>query len=114
MQSFLGSLNYYSRFIEDFAVYTADLYELREADFHEVRRAKKTNSADQKAGNDPAKVSEDDRWSKAKIAFTKMKAKIVATLTLRHFDPSQTPVVILYANKCAISAALMQGYDGVY
>ena len=39
MQSFLGSLNYYSRFIEDFSVYALVLYELREADFHEIRRA---------------------------------------------------------------------------
>ncbi|POM61233.1 reverse transcriptase [Phytophthora palmivora] len=30
MQSFLGSLNYYSRFIEDFAIYASVLYELRE------------------------------------------------------------------------------------
>ena len=33
MKSFLGSLNYYSRFIEDFAVYASVLYELREIDF---------------------------------------------------------------------------------
>ena len=38
MQSFLGSLNYYSRFIEDFAIYASVLYELREADFHEIGR----------------------------------------------------------------------------
>ncbi|KAJ8561989.1 hypothetical protein ON010_g7689 [Phytophthora cinnamomi] len=33
MQSFLGSLNYCSRFTEDYAVYAAVLYELREVDF---------------------------------------------------------------------------------
>ncbi|GMF30415.1 unnamed protein product [Phytophthora fragariaefolia] len=33
MQSFLGSLNYYSRFIEDYAIYAAVLYELRDVDF---------------------------------------------------------------------------------
>ena len=33
VQSFLGSLNYNSCFIEDFAVYASVLYELREADF---------------------------------------------------------------------------------
>ncbi|POM58071.1 LOW QUALITY PROTEIN: Reverse transcriptase [Phytophthora palmivora] len=33
MQSFLGSLNYYRRFIEDYAIYTVVLYELREVDF---------------------------------------------------------------------------------
>ncbi|OWY91987.1 reverse transcriptase, partial [Phytophthora megakarya] len=32
-QSFLGSLNYYSRFIEDYAIYASVLYELREIDF---------------------------------------------------------------------------------
>ena len=36
MQSFMGSLNDYSRFIEDFALYASVLYELREADFHEI------------------------------------------------------------------------------
>ncbi|OWY99619.1 reverse transcriptase [Phytophthora megakarya] len=38
MQSFLGCLNYYSRFKENFAVYAAILYELREADFHEIAK----------------------------------------------------------------------------
>ena len=38
MQSFLGSLNYYSRFIEDFAVYASVLYELREANYFEISR----------------------------------------------------------------------------
>ena len=42
MQSFLGILNYYSRFIEDFAIYTSVLYELREADFHNIRRLHNT------------------------------------------------------------------------
>ncbi|POM69129.1 LOW QUALITY PROTEIN: Reverse transcriptase [Phytophthora palmivora] len=85
---------------------------LREDDFHKMRRAKKVNSADQRARDDPTKASEDDRWTKAKIAFTKLKAKIVTTLTLRHFDPSLTPVVVVYSNKWAISAALMQRSPG--
>ena len=42
MQSLLGSLNCYIRFIEDFAIYELVLYELREADFHEIRRMDKT------------------------------------------------------------------------
>ena len=36
MKSFLGSLNYYRRFIEDFAVYAAVLYDLGESDFFET------------------------------------------------------------------------------
>ena len=36
MQSFLGSTYYYSRFIEDFAINVSELYELQEADFHEM------------------------------------------------------------------------------
>ena len=39
MQSLLGSLNYYSRFIKYFSVYASVLNELREAGFHEIRRA---------------------------------------------------------------------------
>ncbi|OWZ12594.1 LOW QUALITY PROTEIN: hypothetical protein PHMEG_00014217 [Phytophthora megakarya] len=33
VQSFLGALNYYSRFIQDFAVYAGALYQLKEEDF---------------------------------------------------------------------------------
>ncbi|OWY91289.1 hypothetical protein PHMEG_00040195 [Phytophthora megakarya] len=33
MQSFLGVLNYYSRFIQDCAVYATALYQLKEEDF---------------------------------------------------------------------------------
>ncbi|OWY95484.1 LOW QUALITY PROTEIN: reverse transcriptase, partial [Phytophthora megakarya] len=38
MQSFLGSLNYYSRFIEDYAIYASVLYELREVEFAELEK----------------------------------------------------------------------------
>ncbi|CAI5715514.1 unnamed protein product [Peronospora effusa] len=38
MQSFLGSLNYYSRFLKDYAIYASILYELREVDYHVLRR----------------------------------------------------------------------------
>ena len=45
MQSFLGSYKYYSRFIKEFAIYTSVLYELREAEFHEIRRMDETESS---------------------------------------------------------------------
>ncbi|OWZ07780.1 reverse transcriptase [Phytophthora megakarya] len=57
---------------------------------------------------------ERDRWARAKNAFTMLKAKIIATPVLKHFDPERTPVVVLYASKWAISAALMQEHEGVY
>ena len=44
MQSFLWSLNYYSRFIAYFAIYASVIYELREADFHEISRMEKVES----------------------------------------------------------------------
>ena len=37
MQSFLGRLNYYNSFIEDYAVYASILYELSEMSFHAQR-----------------------------------------------------------------------------
>ncbi|GMG15061.1 unnamed protein product [Phytophthora fragariaefolia] len=43
-----------------------------------------------------------------------LKAKLVSTPILKHFDPDRTPVVILYASQWAISAALVHEYDGVY
>ena len=45
MQSFLGSLNYCSRFIEDIAIYASVLYELREAEFHEILRMDEAESS---------------------------------------------------------------------
>ncbi|OWZ08563.1 reverse transcriptase [Phytophthora megakarya] len=38
MQSFLGCLNYYSRFIEEHAIYASVLYELREIDYAAMRK----------------------------------------------------------------------------
>uniref|UniRef100_H3GWK4 Reverse transcriptase domain-containing protein n=1 Tax=Phytophthora ramorum TaxID=164328 RepID=H3GWK4_PHYRM len=114
MQSFLGSLNYYSRFIEDFAVYAAVLYELREADFHEIVQQNRSIPGEQVAGGVVTRAEDADRWVRAKIAFTMLKAKIVSTPVLKHFDPDRTPVIVVYASQWAISAALVQEHDGVY
>ena len=99
MQSFLGSLNYYSRFIEELAVYASVLYELRESDFHEIRRGGEVQAStlnvkierdlDPKVTSDRDRTSEignmadhdlvtgDDhdpdernRWEKSMISFT--------------------------------------------
>ena len=143
MQSVLGSLNYYSRFIEDFAVYASVLYELREADFHEINRvseAPKPTSAVRpdsihegsaegdrdlypkpEIDVDRYPIAGDDRdpegrnqWEKAMIVFTLLNAKIATTPILRHFDPNRSPVIVVYASKRAVSAALVQKYDRVY
>ena len=44
MQSFLGSLSYYSKFIEDFAMYASVLYELRDTEFVKIRQVKTGNT----------------------------------------------------------------------
>ena len=81
MQSFLGSLNYYSRFIEDFAIYASVLYELREADFYEIcnKSISIMGSGDgcdsgPKTGDDNDLVDRN-RWEKATIAFTCLKPR---------------------------------------
>uniref|UniRef100_H3H4Z1 Reverse transcriptase domain-containing protein n=1 Tax=Phytophthora ramorum TaxID=164328 RepID=H3H4Z1_PHYRM len=114
MQSFLGSLNYYSRFIEDFAVYAAVLYELREADFHKIGQQDRSIPSEQVAGGVVTRAEDADRWARAKVAFTMLKAKIVSTPVLKHFDPDRTPVIVVYASQWAISTALVQEHDGVY
>ncbi|KAE8986765.1 hypothetical protein PR001_g19397 [Phytophthora rubi] len=114
MQSFLGSLNYYSRFIEDFAIYASILYELREADFFEATRRSKINPEVGLTGDDDSQPGCEDKWARSMTAFTVLKDKLVRAPILRHFDPDRRPVLVLYASKWAISAALMQDHDGVY
>ena len=54
------------------------------------------------------------RWNKKVIALTLLKAKIAKTLILKHFDPDRPPVIVVYASKWAVSAALLQEYDGIF
>ncbi|KAE8980248.1 hypothetical protein PR002_g24183 [Phytophthora rubi] len=121
MQSFLGSLNYYSKFIEDYAVYAAVLYELREVDFAAMNKPENrsrvqdlaTAAGDDLEGvRDPADA--DLRWIRAHKSFAKLKEKVSVTPILRHFQPELQPVVVVYANDWAISAALMQEHDTVF
>ncbi|OWY90282.1 hypothetical protein PHMEG_00041667 [Phytophthora megakarya] len=63
MQSLLGALNYYSRFIQDFAVYAAALHQLKKEDFE--------------PGGD---------LSVARQSFAKLQHKIGDAPILRHFD----------------------------
>ncbi|POM76964.1 Reverse transcriptase [Phytophthora palmivora] len=85
------------------------LYELREADSYEIARKIKST------GDDEGVVAEEDgRWTEARTAFTILKNKIVTAPILQHFDVDRQPVVVVYASKWAISAALMQEHDGIY
>ena len=75
------------------------------------------------AGNDPASScvtggdltsTDRSRWEKAMISFTMLKDKIAKTPMLKHFDPDRHPVIVVYASKWAVSAALLQEHDGTY
>ncbi|OWY97320.1 hypothetical protein PHMEG_00032184 [Phytophthora megakarya] len=91
MQQFLGSLNYYSRFIQDFEVYGVALYQLKEYNFFE--------------GGDLAA---------AKESFTALQRKVAEAPILRHFDAKKGVHIVLYANELALSATLMQMHDDNY
>ncbi|KAE8997849.1 hypothetical protein PR001_g19479 [Phytophthora rubi] len=121
MQSFLGSFNYYSKFIEDYAIYTAVLYELREVDFaamnkpenqSRIRELAVTVGDDLEGTGEPAQA--DLRWIRAHKSFAKLKEKVGTTPILRHFQPELQAVVVVYANDWAISAALTQEHDDVF
>ncbi|CAI5746327.1 unnamed protein product [Peronospora destructor] len=107
MQSFLESLNYYSRFIEDYAVYASILYELREVDFHAWRCKSEINDSA------TAKEEDEEKWSRVQVAFVMLKNKIATAPILRHFDPAKEAVIIVYASEWAISASLYCGERSV-
>ncbi|OWY91449.1 reverse transcriptase, partial [Phytophthora megakarya] len=122
MQSFLGSLNYYS--LEDYAIYASVLYELREIDFaamakeatqgriqQEDRNVDHRRTLDPEA-SDPIEV--DPRWIHAHRSFNVLKTRIATTPILRHFDPDRKTTVVVYASDWAISGAFMQEYDQIY
>ncbi|KAG2870686.1 hypothetical protein PC119_g25930 [Phytophthora cactorum] len=89
MQSFLGALNYYSRFIQDFAVYGAALYQLKEEDFG--------------PGGD---------LSVAQRAFEALQTKVAEAPIMKHFDRTKEVHVMLFANEWALSTTLMQEHEG--
>ncbi|GMF62090.1 unnamed protein product [Phytophthora fragariaefolia] len=90
VQAFLGALNYYSRFIQDFAVYGAALYQVRGEDFG--------------PGGD---------LSTAKRSFKALQTKVADAPILKPFDGAKEVHVMLFANDWALSTTLMQEHDGV-
>ncbi|KAJ0391373.1 hypothetical protein P43SY_009968 [Pythium insidiosum] len=91
--SFLGSLNYYHRFVEHFAVYAAALYEVTPR--YLVL----------------AKTS-PEHLATARVAFEVLKKKLAETPILRHFDPERRPIVVIYANDWAVASSLLQENEG--
>ncbi|KAG3105406.1 hypothetical protein PI124_g3268 [Phytophthora idaei] len=89
VQSFLGSLNYYYKFIEDLPLVASALYELTEDQLRE--------------GGD---------LGRAKEAFEILE-KIVSTPLLRHPDRTKDFVVIFHANPWAACAVLGQEHDRI-
>ncbi|KAE9270761.1 hypothetical protein PR003_g30720, partial [Phytophthora rubi] len=89
VQSFLGALNYYSRFIQDFVVYGAALYQLKDADFE--------------PGGD---------LSAARQSFAMLQQRVRDAPILRHFDRGKDVHVTLFANEWALSSTLMQEHEG--
>ncbi|OWY99806.1 reverse transcriptase [Phytophthora megakarya] len=90
VQSFLGSLNYYHKFIEDYAVVAASRYELTD---DQVRAGR--------------------ALSRVKESFQILKRKIVSTPLLRHPDRTKPFVIIPHANQWAACAVLGQMHDGL-
>ncbi|KAG2838190.1 hypothetical protein PC129_g5932 [Phytophthora cactorum] len=89
MQSFLGAQNYYSLFVQDFAIYSAALYQLMEEDFG--------------PGGD---------LSMARRAFEALQTKVAEAPILKHFDRTKEVHVMLFANEWALSMTLMQEHEG--
>lgn len=76
-------------------MYAAALYELNEQDFSRPKLDRSTHLA------------------AAKTAFEVLKKKLTEAPTLYHFDNEKEAVIIVYANDCEISGALMQEHDGI-
>ncbi|KAG6610690.1 reverse transcriptase [Phytophthora cinnamomi] len=77
-----------NRFIEDFAVYGAALYQLKEDDFAPV-----------------GDLTVDRR------SFRALQDKVAAAPILRHFDRTKEVHVMLFANEWALSSTLLQLHD---
>ncbi|OWZ17551.1 reverse transcriptase [Phytophthora megakarya] len=109
IQSFLGSLNYYSRFIEDYVVYAS--VEYVDQGSQEDQAIDHQNTLDLEA-QDLTEVN--PRWIHAYRSFRVLKSKITTTPILRHFDPDRRATVVVYGSDWTVSGSLMQEYDKVY
>ncbi|OWZ00361.1 reverse transcriptase [Phytophthora megakarya] len=125
IQSLLGSLNYYSLFIEGYAIYASVLNRLCCDDeggypsaiqqVLEAENVKQGSQEDQGVDHrntlnleapDPTEV--DPRWIHAHRSFSVLKTRIATAPILQHFDPDRKATVVVYASDWAISGSLMQ------
>ncbi|GMF47688.1 unnamed protein product [Phytophthora fragariaefolia] len=90
MQSFLGALNYYGRFIRGLVAYGAVLYQLKDEDF-----------------------APGSELSAARGAFTALRRKVAEAPILHHFDGAKDVYIMLYANEWALSSTVMQMHDEI-
>ncbi|KAF0744292.1 hypothetical protein Ae201684_000780 [Aphanomyces euteiches] len=89
IQSFLGSLNFYSRFIENYSIKASSLYELSREEI------------------EGGEVSDA-----AKLSFEELKRDFAALPTLKHSVANQDVHILLYTTKWAISATVCQEFEG--
>ncbi|GMF59259.1 unnamed protein product [Phytophthora fragariaefolia] len=90
MQGFLGALNYYSRFIQNMALYGAVLYQLKDAD-----------------------IADGGDLAAAQSAFAELKTKVATAPILRHFASAKEVHIMLFANAWALSSTPLQPHDGL-
>ncbi|KAH9086098.1 hypothetical protein LEN26_020460 [Aphanomyces euteiches] len=90
VQSFLGSLNFYSRFVENYAIKASSLYEIFREDIE-------------------AGVVSDT----AKMACDELKSAFANLPTLKHAAPDKELHVLIYTTNWAISATICQEDEGV-
>ncbi|POM57989.1 Reverse transcriptase, partial [Phytophthora palmivora] len=107
-KSFLGSLNYYNRFIE--SIYAAVLYELREVDF--AAMSKNDVQIQIKRSMEPKELDQLDL--KEDPVGSDIKAHGSVGSRKAGWRTDREAVVIVYASDWAISAALVQEYDQIY
>ena len=88
-------------------MYASILYELGEVDFHTRRNQLK--------GHNNTNFQDDnkERRARVQVPFAMLRNKISTAPILRHFDPTREAVIIVYASEWAISASLVQDYEGL-
>ena len=92
-QSFLGTINYYSRFVQNFGTMASSLYEIR----HDISE----------------EALQSGKYQQAEIAFKELKERLLSAPVLKHPDADKDWHIILYANQWSIAAVVGQMYDNL-